>query len=346
MRSLRTQVRPLVRLGPAENDHRHACRVAAGLFVPGLALLVAGRPDLIIYAVFGSFAGMYGRAESDRLRIVHQAQAGAVLVSGVGAGVLLASAHAAPWVLVATEVGCASAWSLLSDRLGLRPAGPFFGIFALGATATVPAGRVAPWAAVSICAATVLFCLLVSCASALRSRERSGRREVERGPGALVHAARYAVAVSAAGAGGLLLGVEHANWAMASAAVPLAAIGIRHRTAPGIHGVVHRGIHRVLGTFAGLAVTAALLLPQLPDTALAVIVVALLFPTELFMARHYGLALGFFTPLIMLMTALAAPAEPLALLRDRAIDTLIGVAAGIAAAIVIRRRAAADLRRR
>ncbi|MDA3628451.1 FUSC family protein [Saccharopolyspora sp. WRP15-2] len=65
---------------------------------------------------------------------------------------------------------------------------------------------------------------------------------------------------------------------------------------------------------------------------------ALLFPTELFMARHYGLALGFFTPLIMLMTALAAPADPLALLRDRAIDTLIGVSAGIAAAIVVRKR--------
>ncbi|MDA3642749.1 FUSC family protein [Saccharopolyspora indica] len=335
-----------VLIRPAAEDHRHALRVAAALFVPGFALLVAGRPDLIIYAVFGSFTGMYGRGESDRLRIAHQAQAGAVLLSGVSAGVALAGAHAPAWVLVVTVAGCASAWSLLADRLGLRPAGPFFGIFALGATATVPAGRVAPWAAISICAATALLCLLVSVAGAVRSREPAGRRQVERGPGALVHAARYAVAVSAAGAVGLLLGIDHANWAMASAAVPLAVVGVRDRWAPGIGGIVHRGIHRVLGTFAGLAITALVLLPDLPATALAVVVVVLLFPTELFMARHYGLALGFFTPLIMLMTDLAAPADPLIMLRDRAVDTLIGVTAGIAAAIVIRRRAGAGQRRR
>jgi hypothetical protein len=31
--------------------------------------VIAGRPDLIIYAVFGSFTGMYGRAEYHRLRL-------------------------------------------------------------------------------------------------------------------------------------------------------------------------------------------------------------------------------------------------------------------------------------
>ncbi|WP_270951308.1 hypothetical protein [Saccharopolyspora oryzae] len=250
---LRAQLRSLARLGPAEDDHRHACRVAVGLFGPGLVLLAAGRPDLIIYAAFGSFTGMYGRAEPHRLRLVHQAQAGGVLLSGVGTGVLLSHSHAPPWVLVVTQIGCASVWSLVSDRLGLRPAGPFFGIFALGATASVPADRVAPWAAISICAATVLFCLLVSSAGAIRSRERFTGRQVERGPGSLVHAGRYAVAVSAAGAGGLVLGVDHANWATASAAVPLAVIGVRDRLAPGIRDVTHRGIHRVLGTLAGLS---------------------------------------------------------------------------------------------
>lgn len=54
-------------------------------------------------------------------------------------------------------------------------------------------------------------------------------------------------------------------------------------------------------------------------------------------ARHYGLAgAGVFTALIMLMTNLAAPAEPLTLRTDRVIDTLIGVAAGVTAATIIR----------
>jgi hypothetical protein len=57
---------------------------------------------LIIYAVFGSFTGMYGRAESHRLPLRQQAQAAVVLLSGVGAGELLSSVHAQPWVLVST----------------------------------------------------------------------------------------------------------------------------------------------------------------------------------------------------------------------------------------------------
>jgi uncharacterized membrane protein YccC len=77
-------------------------------------------------------------------------------------------------------------------------------------------------------------------------------------------------------------------------------------------------------------------LSHLSETPLALFVIALLFPTELLMARHYGLALGFFTPLIMVMTELATPAEPLTLLTDRVVDTLIGVSAGIVAAVVVR----------
>jgi hypothetical protein len=61
-----------------------------------------------------------------------------------------------------------------------------------------------------------------------------------------------------------------------------------------------------------------------------------MFPTELFMTRHYGLALGFFTPLIMLMTELAAPAEPRTFITGRAIDNLLGVAVGITVALIIR----------
>jgi uncharacterized membrane protein YccC len=52
---------------------------------------------------------------------------------------------------------------------------------------------------------------------------------------------------------------------------------------------------------------------------------------------YYGLAIGFFTPLIMLMTELADPTEPWALLEARVIATLVGVAAGVAIAVVTHR---------
>ncbi|WP_084537780.1 FUSC family protein [Nocardia puris] len=106
---------------------------------------------------------------------------------------------------------------------------------------------------------------------------------------------------------------------------------------PRCAGRITRGIHRILGTFAGLLVTAALLLPNPSPGALAVLVMVLLSPTELFMTRNYALSLGFFTPLIMLMTDLAAPAEPMTMLTERGVDTLIGVSAGIAVAVLVRR---------
>ena len=53
-------------------ERRHVARVGLGLLVPGVALLVAGRPELIVYAVFGSFAGMYGRREAPADRLRHQ----------------------------------------------------------------------------------------------------------------------------------------------------------------------------------------------------------------------------------------------------------------------------------
>lgn len=331
------QARRLLSVVRVENEHLHAGRVAIGLVIPGLALLIAGRPDLIIYAVFGSFAGMYGRAECHRERLRHQVQASMVLLTGVGVGLLLSGIHARPWFLVVTEVGFAAVASLVTDRLGLRPSGPFFGIFALGAIAVIPAGHVAPWAALSICAATALLCIVVGQSGSIRSRklERgTSARQVSadeelRASDALIQASRYALALSIAGAAGLLLGIGHINWALAGAAVPLAATDARSR--------VYRGIHRVLGTVAGLAVTAALLLPDLSATVLAVFVIALLFPTELFMTRNYGLAIGFFTPLIMLMTELAEPTEPWTLLGDRVIGTLIGVAAGVAVAVFTHR---------
>jgi hypothetical protein len=150
---------PAVPRLPAAHDAawQHAFRVALGLAVPGLALVLAGRPDLIIYAVFGSFTGMYGRGEPRWLRLRHQTQAGAVLLAGASIGILVAAAQAGPWLLVACAVPFAYAAAVATDGLGLNPQGPFFGIFALGALATVPPGRVAPSTGLAICAATAAF---------------------------------------------------------------------------------------------------------------------------------------------------------------------------------------------
>lgn len=115
---------------------------------------------------------------------------------------------------------------------------------------------------------------------------------------------------------------------MAAAAVPLAATNRKSR--------ILRGIHRVAGTFAGILLTAVILLPEFDRTTLTVLLMVLLFPTELFMMRHYGLAMMFFTPAILLMSQLTNPISRHVLVADRGIETLIGASIGITVAILVR----------
>lgn len=131
MKSVLRQVRALHRLEPANNDHLAALRVAISVAIPSLILLLLGRADLIIYAVFGALTGMYGRSEPHQLRLRHQSQAALVLVGGVAVGVFLSVNHLHSWWLVAVEAVLAGIGSVYSDRVKLKPNGPFFGILAL-----------------------------------------------------------------------------------------------------------------------------------------------------------------------------------------------------------------------
>lgn len=318
-------------LGPAHGDRLAAWRVGLSVAVPSLALLAAGKPELIIYAVFGAFIGMYGRNEPHQLRVIHQSQAAVLLVGGTLIGIGLAAVGVGPWTLVLLEALIAGAGSLVADKFALKPAGPFFCLFALGACASVPLA-VPWWCAALVCLASACFAVLVGFAGWFGARNwvpGTARPVMHVGSAAVrVHALRYVLAVGTAGAAGLFLGIGHPYWAMAAGAVPLAAETLGAR--------IERGVHRVLGTLAGVGVTALILLPQPSVLVLGLLVVALQFPTELFMTRHYGLALVFFTPLILVMTYLAAPTDPGILMADRAVETLIGAAAGVLVAVCIR----------
>ncbi|TLM82892.1 FUSC family protein [Pseudarthrobacter sp. NamE2] len=337
------QVRALHRLEPANNDHLAALRVAASVAVPSLLLLAIGRTDLTIYAVFGALTGMYGRSEPHQLRLRHQTQGALVLLGGVAVGVFLSVNHLHSWWLVAVEAVLAGVGSVYSDKVHLRPNGPFFGLLALGACASVP--TVVPWyAAVSIAAGSAAFSLGVGFSGWILHRSwQRGAVRIKPAAAAprkiLVHAARYVLAVGAAGTVGVLSGSGHPHWAMAAAAVPLAGADLPSS--------VRRGIHRIVGTFVGLAVTAVALLPGPWTLAglfpgqqavlLALLVILFQFTTELFMTRHYGFAMVSFTPVILLMTQLAAPMDPALLILERAVETLVGALVGIGVVGLVRR---------
>ncbi|WP_028270619.1 MULTISPECIES: FUSC family protein [Arthrobacter] len=344
---LRRHLRDLHSLGPANNDHLSALRVAVSVAVPSLALLVFGRPDLIIYAVFGALTGMYGRSEPHQLRLTHQAQAALVLLSGVGVGIFLSVNHLHSWWLVGVEAVLAGIGSVFSDRVNLKPNGPFFGILALGACASVTTSI--PWfAALLIAAASAAFSIAVGFGGWVRGRKwqpgavrAAAPLSGVRRQAAVIHAARYVLAVGTAGSIGVLSGSGHPHWAMAAAAVPLAGADLPSS--------VHRGLHRMVGTFLGLVLVAVVLLPVpwAPLTffpgaeaaVLALLVIIFQFTTELFMTRHYGLAMVSFTPVILLMTQLAAPADPYVLITERAVETVVGAVVGILVIVLVRRRA-------
>jgi uncharacterized membrane protein YccC len=351
VKSVVRQVRALHRLEPADNDHLAALRVAISVAVPSLCLLAMGRPDLIMYAVFGALTGMYGRSEPHQLRLRHQSQAALVLLGGVAVGVFLSVNHLQSWWLVGVEALLAGAGSVYSDRVKLKPNGPFFGILALGACASVPTA-IPGYVAVLIAAGAALFSVAVGFVGWVRGRawQQGASRDMvslrgAAGQAAAVHAARYMLAVGLAGTLGVLSGSGHPHWAMAAAAVPLAGADLPSR--------VRRGIHRIVGTFLGLAVTAVVLVPAPWSLAaliathqvlvLTVLVIVFQFTTELFMARHYGLAMVSFTPVILLVAQLAAPIDPTLLILERGVETFVGAAVGILVVVTVRTRKAGTM---
>jgi len=119
-------------------------------------------------------------------------------------------------------------------------------------------------------------------------------------------------------------------WAMVSAVVPLVAVDFRHQ--------VVRGLHRVVGTFAGLVVAAGLLALDLGGLAVILVVALLQAVAELLVGRNYALALVAITPLALLMVHLAAPVPTSELLADRGVETVIGVGVGVLVGYVTRVR--------
>jgi uncharacterized membrane protein YccC len=117
---------------------------------------------------------------------------------------------------------------------------------------------------------------------------------------------------------------------MVSAVVPLAARELVPQ--------VVRGLQRVLGTAAGLLVAAGLLSIDLDSLVVVLVVVLLQATAELFVARNYAIALVAITPLALLMVHLAAPVPTGSLLADRGVETVLGVAVGLAVGWLTRSR--------
>ncbi|WP_188667871.1 FUSC family protein [Tersicoccus solisilvae] len=316
-------VRDFFRFGPAQADHLSAARIAVGIAPPLLIVMALGRVDLAVFAAFGSFTGIYAKRETLRRRVIHQSLAGAIILVCLTLGLLCAHAQVGGMTIVLIGSVVAALGAVVAASVGFKPSGSVFFVFAFTSIAALPTPPSFP-SGIGVAAATVAFCVLLGYLARILPGMGGGAPVLG---GSFTraqlawHGGQFLVVALVAGTLGQLTGVGHSNWAMVA--------GIAAIAAPDAPARVSRAVHRVVGTLAGVAVSAVILGLNPDPWPLALVVIVLQFLGELFVIRHYATALIFITPLALCMMQLGNPLPVEQLVFSRAVETVIGAAVAV-----------------
>ncbi|MBT0769420.1 FUSC family protein [Kineosporia sp. J2-2] len=319
---------------PPPNVRIAAARSVTSLGVPLLVLYAFGRVDLGIYATFGAFAGVYGGTGRFPGRVRVQLIAATMLLLAVASGVVTALSPHRAWLAVPVVAVWAALAAHLSDRFGWRPPGPMFATFAAAACSAVPmtGHGIAPAVGTALATAGLAVALAAAEVRLFGADRLTGPPPDAEHPWhrQVVQMARCAAVVVVAGTISTAAGIAHPYWAMVAAVVPMAGHTYLSQ--------ITRGLHRVIGTAAGIAVAALLLALDLPEPAIVLLAAALQGMAELYVVRNYGVALLAITPLALLLVQVADPQPIGPLVGARLAETCIGVGVGLVAVIVTRER--------
>jgi len=310
-----------------------ALRAGVSVLVPLLVLWALGRPEWTIYASFGAFTSLYGRNHAGLSRTRMQLTLAVLLTLAVAGGVAVGLSEHRAWLAVPVTALVAAAGSLVSDAQDWHPPGPLFLVFAFAACAALPSQPGDVVVALDVAGASALLSVVIGNAGSWWRGHAGAQVRWPRPSYAEVarrHVLRNGVAVAASGAIATAAGIGHPYWAMVSAVVPLAARDLSSQ--------VVRGTHRLVGTALGLVVAGVLLALDPPTLVVIAVVVLLQVAAELLVGRNYAVALVAVTPLALLMVHLAAPIPSRVLVADRGVETLIGVAVGLAVGYLTRPR--------
>ena len=133
---------------------------------------------------------------------------------------------------------------------------------------------------------------------------------------------RVGLGALVAGALGSLAGLDHAYWAVAAAVLVLCQ-GLSWAD------TLARAAQRLLGTWLGLLVAAAVLSAQPAGVWLGVVVAVLQCAVQLVMPRNYGFGVVLITPLALTIGGGGHPADLTGFLLARGVDTAVGCAVGL-----------------
>lgn len=332
MRSLLAEIR--------RHDVEAAVRVAVGIGLPLLALDAVDRLDLAIYAAFGGLAMLYGHGESAKQRMESQVVAGVGLVVAIAAGMVCAAAQAPVWLLGALLAVTTATAATLGAAMRWVPRGEMFFVLVLLIIAGIPTSWDRLPVGIGIGAGGAAFSVLLALLNRIgapegqpehdgwRRRMAAGYAVLDRGQHVVLVAAAT-LGVLAAWSLALVLGVGHPFWAAVTVAALMPALAAAD--------VWRRTLHLMLGTLAGVGL-ATLLFSFDPDhLALIAIIIVCQAAAEIAVARNYGVALLFFSPLAIGMSNLSrgAPWQPV--LIDRLAEAALGTAVALLAIAVGRR---------
>ena len=326
--------------------HRHdiesAIRVAVAVGAPLLALDAIGRLDLAVYAAFGGLAMLYGHSEPAKKRVESQIVAGAGLVLTIAVAMADAAAQAPVAVLGALLAVTVSAAATLGAAMRWVPRGEMFFVLVLLIIANIPTSwdRL-PLGIVVGAGGAALSVLLARLVGAGRDdpgdegKFGGWRRRVAAGYSSLDHR-QHLVLIAVATLGvltawvlALVLGVGHPFWAAVTVAALMPALAAAD--------IWRRTLHLMLGTLGGVGVATFLFSFDPGHLALITIIIVCQAAAEIAVARNYGVALLFFSPLAIGMSnlSLGAPWQPL--LVDRLAEAALGTAVAFLTILVGRR---------
>jgi uncharacterized membrane protein YccC len=325
--------------------HRHeveaAIRVAVAVGVPLLLLDAVGRLDLAVYAAFGGLAMLYGHNEPAKRRVETQIVAGTGLVATIAMAMVYSAAHAPLPVLGALLAVTVIAAATLGAAMRWVPRGEMFFVLVLLIIADIPTSwdRLPPAIAVGAggAALSVLLGWLIGMDRKKLPDESGGRWRHRLAAGyAALDRRQHLVLIAAATLGveaawllALVLGVGNPFWAAVTVAALMPALAAAD--------VWRRTIHLMLGTLGGVAVATLLFSFNPGHLALIAIIIVCQGAAEIAVARNYGVALLFFSPLAIGMSNLSRGAPWPPLLVDRLAEAALGTAVAFLAILAGRR---------
>ncbi|WP_298041236.1 FUSC family protein [uncultured Microbacterium sp.] len=334
-------IQAITRFHPRQGEWAVALRATLSAVVPLVVLFTTDHLDWALYAAFGAMSSLYGRNQALPGRLRMQLEAGASLLAAILIGVCVGISPARDWLAIPAVAIFATVLAIIVHRRNWHPGGVILQVFAVGGVSSSvrTVSDFVPAAAVTI--ATIAFVLLLTLVTSSIARLWQRRSSHEPAPRPAPSAGapewplhhyviRYALAIAVAGTIATAIGIGHPYWAMVSVTVPLAAADAKGRSL--------RGIQRVIGTLLGVLVTWAVLSFDPSPVVLIIVIGIAQAGAEMFVGRNYGFALLFITPLALCMVQLVHPIPVTQLIADRAIETVLGVAVGLAITLLTHER--------